>query len=401
MQPYLASPREALTEAQVLAAISNPSPQVRHGVTVLDSDLQETGETLPVDWDTGGEVTWSFRPSDPGARATDTVEVRRTATLPLAGDVADDLLLSRLHRVWTKLRSTDGTWVQFNLGTFVAALPPVDDDGTVIRRQVSLAPREHLFASRTLDDAVTVTAAEDVLDHIKADLSTVFGITTTAFPTPSGASTLGEDYYFPTGTSYAEKWRRMLAGIAYDQVVTTVDGLPTALQLDSIASKGPEWTYQPGGRVVVAGGVQPGDPELPNAIRYEARNGPSLGATLGNGLVIVKNQSDGPASIDQRGFEVWRTVQADAVDQDELEAFAAVDAQRLFAGGGLRWTGRVGLNPLHGERDVIGLVRPRIGLSGTWAVTSWRYPLRRITGPDAALMDLTAEYRVSPTVEVS
>lgn len=400
MQPPLGGPRSELTEAQVLSAINGPSPSVRHRVVVLDADLVETGESLPVDWDAGGHVAWSSRPGTAGARATDATEVRRTAQLTLAGDVDDGLLLSRLFRIESDLRATDGTWVPFELGVFTCTLPPRDDDGTVIRRPLTLAPREHEFASRLLDDAVTVTAVEDVLDHIRADLLDVFGIADTAFPEPEGATTLGEAYTFTTGTSYAAKWRRMLAGIAYDQVVTSVSGRPTSQPYATLASKGPEWTYAPGdGRVVVAGGVQSLSPEVPNVVRYEARNGPTLGAIIGNGLVVLRNQSDGPASIDQRQREVFAYVQADATEQAELEAFALGDFPRMTAGGGLRWTGQVGLNPLHDDGDVVEMVRPRLGLSGVWGATSWRYPLKRITGSGAALMDLTCEYRVTPTME--
>lgn len=399
MQPLLASPREDLTEAQVLSAINSPSPSVRHGVDVLDSDLLPTGETLPVDPESGGSVTWSYRPSAPGSGATATVEVRRRCDLTLAGDVDDGLLLSRLFRVWAELRATDGTWVRFHLGTFTCTLPPRDDDGQVVRRRLTLAPREHLFASRLLEDSVTVLAADDVLTAIRDDLSSVFGITSTAFPEPAGASTLGEDYYFPAGTSYAEKWRRMLAGIAYDQVVTNVDGLPTAQPLDVLAGKGPEWTYAPGdGRIIVPGSVEALAPELPNVVRFEARNGPSLGGTEGNGFYTLVNQSDGPASIDQRGYEVFLAVQVDAASQTELEAYGDAEFQRLTAGGGLRAQVQVGLNPLHDDRDVVRLVRPRLGLSGDWNVTSWTYPLRRITDAGAVLMPLTCEFRVTPEV---
>lgn len=395
MQPLLAAPRQGLTEAQVLSAINGPSPSVRHGVDVLNGSLQPVaGETLPIDPESGGAVIWDYRPE--GGGATDTVEVRRRCELTLAGPVSDAVLLSRLFRVWVEMRATDGTWIRFNQGVFVSTLPGQDDDGTVIRRRLTLAPREHLFASRSLSDGVTVTATEDVLAHIRNDLSTVFGITATAFPAPSGGSTLGVSLFCPTGTSYAEKWRRMLAGIAYDQVVTTPDGIPTAQALATLAGKGPEWRYAPGdGRVVVAGSVEPLSPELPNVVRFEARNGPSLGATEGNGLYTRRNQSDGPGSINQRGYEVFRSVQVDATTQAELVAFGNAEFQRLVAGGGLRWAGRVGWNPLHDERDVIGIVRPRMGLSGVWQVTSWRLPLARVDSEGAVLMDLTAELRVT------
>src|SRR5690606_8270494 len=126
---------------------------------------------------------------------------------------------------------------------------------------------------------------------------------------------------------------------------------------------------------------------------YVARRGPTL-PEEGNGWVTLRNESSGPASIAVRGFEVFRLVQADAANQAELEAFAKADAQRLFAGGGLRVQVRVGLNPLHDDRDVVRLVRPRVGVSGVWWVTGWRWPIGRFTSQEAATMELSAELRV-------
>lgn len=390
MQALTAGPRIGLDPETVTAAILNPSPHVRHGVTVLDSTLTETGETIPVDLERGGEVAWSYRPLA-GASSEATTEVRRQARLSLAGDVDDALLLSRLLRLWTELQAPSGEWVRFNLITGLSALPRRDDDGRVVRRELQVLPREHLWRTRRLDDYVTVGAADDVLQVVRDTLASVFGITTTAFPEPSGSSVLGSAMTFDTDTTYYEFFSRLLAGIAYDQPITTVDGTPTAQPLEVLAGKGSEYVYAPGeGRVVVAGSLEPLDPELPNVVRFVARQGPSL-PVEGNGYVTVRNDNTGPASIQQRGFEVFRAVSVDASSQPELESYAAQERQRLFAGGGLRFQGQVGLNPLHDDRDRVTLTRPRLGLSGLWDVTGWSYPLRMIEGGQAVLMSLTAE----------
>lgn len=361
----------------------------RHGVDVLDSALVPTGELIPVDADRGGEVSWSYRPDGDATGATD---VRRTARLTLTGDVDDGLLLSRLFRIWTELRATDGEWVRWYLGVFTCTLPPVSDDGTVVTRSITLAPREHLWRTRQLGDYQTVAKGADVRAVVMADLSTVFGITSTAF---SSMPTLKSALTFEPDTTYATKFRRLFNAGGYDQPVTREDGIPTAQKLSTLTRKAPEATYGPRQRrVVVAGSVETLDPELPNVLRFHARNGPSL-PILGNGIVEKRNTSTGPASINARGYEVMRQIDADATDHAELQDFADGEAKRLFAGGGVRWAGRIGLYPDHSERDVITVDRPRLGTTGVMDVTSWSFPLRRIQGDQDVTMDVTAELRIA------
>lgn len=398
MQPLLGGPRSELTEAIVQAAINSPSPLIRHGCDVLDPiSLDLTADTLPIDLDAGGEVRWAYRPD--GA-ATAAAEIRRTATLNLAGDpdaVDEDLLLTRLFRPWIEMLSPLGdVWVRFHTGVFHSTLPRLSDDGQVTRWVLDLVPREHLWRLDELTTTETVAAATDVLDLIRAELAAAGVEQTARFSTPDEATTLGEPLQFPAGTPRLEKWRRCLLAIGYDDLVTDEDGIPTAQPLGPLADRAPEVTYGPGlGRVLLAGSRSPIDPEIPNTIRVVARQGPSLGSIEGNGLWVWTNYNDGPASLLRRGFRVYRTVQVDATTQTEIIVAGRAEAARLAAGGGVRWQGRVGMNPLHSDRDVIGLERPRLGIdSEVHNVTSWTLPLRRATGVDAVTMPVTSELRV-------
>lgn len=396
MQQPDAPPRDDRTAAQVEATIASPSPLVRHGVDILDpATLEETDDdALPIDWEAGGQVRWGYRPGGAEASATDRTEVRRSATLPLAGLVDEAVLLGRLFRIWTDLTGPDGVVDRFHLGTFTSSLPRWDDDGTVVRATLNLLPREHLWRTRTIAEPQVVAATDDVFDVIRTDLATVFGVTDDRLPTV--AASLGQAMVFDQDTGYLDKWTRLCHGVGYDQLTTDVDGYPTTRSLELLAATGPEWTYGPGdGRIVVAGSVDPLDLELPNVVRFAARRGPSLGNTEGNGYRTWRNQSTGPASIDARGFQVFRLVHVDAANQADLDAFAAAEAQRYLAGGGTRFTGQVGLNPLHDDRDVVRIRRPRLDIDEqVGLVTGWTYPVRRIRGPADALMDITIEPRV-------
>ena len=396
LQPLTVGPREGLDEDDVLAALSNPAPRVRHRVELLDAHDQLTVDTLPIDEDTGGWVRWSYRPPDDwGQPGTDTATVRRKASLQLVGDVDDETLLTRRVRIVTEHQAPSGVWVPWHLGVYEPTLPGRTDDGILVRRTLDLAPKEHRWAQVAIGDWVTVDTGTNVLDVITEDLSDEFDETNVAFPTVDDPL-LGDVMQFPPDISWMEKWRRMLESIGCGPVHTNEDGRATATDLAALPGAPAEITYGPGhSRIVTAGSVDPALPTIPNVVRFVARRGPSLGGIEGNGWVTVRNQSDGPASIDQRGWEVLQTVDVTATDQTHLETIAAADAQRWFAGGGLRFTGRIGLNPRHSDSDVIGLVKPRLGLSGAWIVTDWTYPLRTIDQEAAVLMDITCEYRVA------
>lgn len=395
MQQVVDGPRTGRTEAQVLATIASASPLVRHGVDVLlPSTLEQTDETLPVDWDSGGQVRWSYRPTTTDASAVAVTEIRRTADFTLAGDVDDTLILGRLFRPWVDMTGPDGVTDRFYRGVYISSLPRVVDDGKAVRRQLEMVGREHRWRTRTLPEPVTVAAATDVFTAIADDLSTVFGVTVHALP--AVAKTMGQDMVFDQGVGYLDKWSRLCRAVGYDSITTTVDGKATTKPLSLLAGMGPEWTYAPGeGRIVVAGQIDPLDPELPNVVRFSARRGPSLGNIEGNGYRTWRNQSTGPGSIDARdGEQVFRLVDVDASNQTELDAFALSEAQRYLAGGGTRFTGRVGLNPLHDDRDVIRLTRPRLGVDAVALVTDHTFPMRRIRSEADVLMDIVAEPRV-------
>lgn len=376
--------------AEALSCIR--SPHVRHGVDVLDSTDTPTGETLRFEW---WSVRWSYRAADRVVGQSDQVAVvRRVASLRMPAGHGLNLNARRL-RLWSEWLLLDGTWARFPLGVFLVVNPgAVSDDGMQVTLDLTLADKTHLWANTFLTEPLHLTGAEQGVPWVRDRLESRFGETSFALPTSS--ATIGEPRTFEVGTSELEVCSQVLEAVAHDQLTTTPDGAATTVPLSTIAGRGAEATYGAGqGKVLEAGQVEPLLPTLPNVVRFSARQGPSLGNVEGNGLRTVKNQSTGPASIDARGFEVELRVDTVADSQSVLDDIAAADAQRYFAGGGLRWSGQVALNPRAGDRDVIALELPRLGAAGVWQVTEWTYVGRPIQGAQDVLMPIVAEQRVT------
>lgn len=395
MQALTGEPRESLDPVEVAETLSLVrGASVRHGVDVLDATDTPTGEVLSIIAGEGS-VTWSYRAPDRVSGQSSSVSaVRRRATLTVPGDTTVNLSAVRL-RVWTEWLMRDGRWARFYLGVFVVVNPgAVVDDGTRTTRSVDLADKAYLWANRFLAEPLFIADGVVVTDYVKADLQTRFG--ETRFALPTSTATLPMPRTFEAGTSLLDVYSRLLEAVGFDQLTADEIGRASAAGLADIAERGIEHTYAPGqGKIVTSGQVEPLQPTLPNVVRFSARQGPSLGNVEGNGLRTVRNQSSGPASIDARGgVQVELRVDVEADTQAVLDAIAAADAQRYFAGGGDRFVGSVGLNPRHSDRDVVSIQLPRLGVTGVWNVTEWTYPLGTMEDEGSALMPITAERRV-------
>lgn len=396
LQTLTGGPRSGHDEETVAGSIDlSRLPLHRWRVTVLDSDDTPTGETVKVE---SGRVTWSYRPPDPvtggrTASSTAAAEVRRRAELVVAGPTTVPLG-SRRYRVEVEWKAPGGVWVPWFLGVFVPTLPPYAFDGTTVRYQLDLVDKAWLWMSTPLDEPLRVEVGENPVTWVVADLAATFGETSTAMPTST--FTLAEPRTFdPSDTpSRLAVYNSLLEAAAFDQLTVNEEGRAATFPLSDLATLTPEITYGPGaGKIKVQGGVDPLMERLPNVVRFVALQAPSL-AEEGNGYRTVLNQSTGPSSIDAIGEQPPLVVEVDVDDQVQLDALAASEAQRYFAGGGLRFRGQIGLNPRHSNRDVVGLDHPELGLSGEWLVTEWSYPLGPMSGEGAVLMDVVFEQRV-------
>lgn len=403
MQEWLGGPRAGLTEDEVRESISwRHGMRTRFGVEFLNYDetVMNPQPNLLV---RGGDIEWSYRvPDHVTGRATDTAQVRRTGSLEIYGDVGSFNPLTTKFRPWIEAQSpTTGNWVRWHQGLFVSTLPAITDDGAWISRSLQLADKTHIW-SKELDKHWIAPFNRNIVLFVREDvLVPIFG--ETKFNLPATDRVVEEDMVFEPGTTYLEMMNVVLEHGGFEPLTVDADGAAYTQDAEAFATKAPEHTYEPGGAVRLESQVESLLPEVPNVLIFVAQRGPTL-PEEGNGIRTLKNQSVGPGSIDARGGEeVRHRVEVDArmgptTDPNQyLDAIAHAEAQKYFAGGGLRFKGQVGLNPRHDDRDVVALVKPRFGLNDAteeWLVTHWRIPLRPVENDSDVLMDIEAERRV-------
>lgn len=426
MQPLVAGPRAHLTAAQVVEALSwSTSTQLRWGVDVLSqTTLQPTGLTLDA---VDGSVSWQYRAQPTDSTSPVQAQVRRRATLTYR-HVAGFNPLGVLYRLWVEMRAGGGTpstgpaapstswgdpvtswgdtaawggaaagdpeWCRFNVGVFAATMPPfaydgfTDRQGPVVWRPLELADRSHFWQSDETSDPVIVEVGTDIGQWVRDDLQVRFNEPDVAGVAAVGVSAT-TDYVFDGGTTWLEIYNTVLAAAGHEPLHADSDGYPRSRPLADPETAEPEHNYTAGSTVIPAATVEAANPDLPNAVRFVARRGPSL-AEEGNGIRTIVNEVTGPGSLQQRGGRlVLMRVEVDAQTQNDLDAQAAYLAPFYFAGGGLRYLGDVGLNPRHDDGDVVRLDKSAFGIAGTWLVTNWEIRLGR--AEDMAQMRLELE----------
>lgn len=337
------------------------------------------------------EVTWASQVSDDVTNPqTEEAEVRRTATVELK-DVGEEFNpVKYRYSPWCEMLSPEGNWVEWRFGEFVSTMPDLHDDGVTVDCTLELADRTHIFSSEHLDEGLQVPMDTNVLLWIENDIDERFG--DEDFDFPSASPTLDEDMFFDPDTPLLEVYNALLEAVGYDKLHMNEDGEPRTRHADQWLQTTSEWTYESGTTILPAGTRESLLSEIPNVITFVAARGPSL-ATEGWGKVTITNQKTGPASIDELGRESHHRVEVEAQDQDELERVAKSQAERFFAGAGHRYTGRVGLNPAHSDRDIITLKRPRLGMDDEvrYVVTEWSHRFKRLESEDDATTRLVCE----------
>lgn len=374
MQEYTASPRDGLAEETVIASLAwDHSPRIEWGVDLLNTTtLADTGISVDV---RDGSVTWQYRARPNIGDTPSPAVVRRQGTLTYRHKAGFNPL-GVLWRPWVEMTAPDGTAVRWHLGVFTVALPPYqyegesDHDGAVVWRPLQLAGRAHVWQSDETPEAVSVSLGTDLVQWVKDDLATRFDESDTTRVVGSGV-TADVDYTFDAGVPWLEVYTTLLQAAGNEPLHADQDGNAVSGAVVDPTTRSAEHTYGEGTTLLAAADIEAVTPDLPNAVRFVARNGPSL-PEEGNGIRTVYNEDVGPGSRQQRGGRtILHVVDIDAQTQTELDEQAKYWAPFYFGGGGLRYVGEVGLNPRHGDADIVELIKPVLGVSGTWLVTSW------------------------------
>jgi hypothetical protein len=384
VQPRIDGPRVDLDEDQVDASLAwGHSTRVRWGVDLLNSQLEPTGLTVEF---TQGSVAWQWRAQPVSGQSPVEAQIRRTGSLTYRH--RDEFTpLSVLYRPWVEMQAPpdeDAVWVRWHLGVFTAIIPPwtyegrFDRLGPVVWRTLDLADRSHFWQTDQTVDPIVVMAGTDLVQWVKDDLAIRFNEPDTSLVViDSPAKTATQDYTFDSGTPWLQVYNTLLGAVGNEPLHTTAEGLAASAQLSDPTLRVPEHDYGFGTTVLPAATVSAVNPDLPNTVRFVARRAPTDELPEeGVWIRTMVNQNNGPASIDQRGGRVVALrVDVDAQSQEELEVQAAALAPFYLAGGGLRYSGQVGLNPRHDDSDVVSMDKPALEITGNWLVTSWSIQL--------------------------
>lgn len=384
MQPLTSGPRMHLTSAQVLAAVHSPAPKISHGI-----DCWQAGETVTapkVDWDAGNRVSYSYRATDQlGMPVARRAQTRRTGSLTLIDPPDPISLASYTFRPWTEMIDPkSGAPVRFHRGVYRAhAVPPISDNGK--QRSVTLS----LIDITSIIDQPTAagTVIPAATNRVTWAATKVAALTQKQLHVTQSSTVTGSPIVFEAGTSWLEIINVMLEGAGYGPVYADDEGLYRSDPLSIQATKGAEWAYGPdSGRIVSASALTPLRDRIANVARFVART-PEQGKS---GVEERRNETVGPLSIATAGERV-EVVDVEADTQTVLSGIADAQAPRIFAGGGLRLEGHVAINPLHADRDICSVARPRLGLSGLWELVEWTQPLQTPSSAAAVRMSMVWE----------
>lgn len=293
---------------------------------------------------------------------------------------------NRVSLLFTPARTST---LRFSLGRLFNTLPVINDDGILVTTSFQLADKSHILATREIGEAREYPPDTDIKVML-TDMSEVqLGDEWHLFSEiPDGVLTT-QPFVFEASDVWGTVCNTLLENVGYGPVWVDLDGMYRTEPAYSETDITPEWRYVAGSPMVTAATVESVLQEVPNQIRFLAANGPSL-VEEGNGLVTLSNTDQGPASIVQRGVVVPVTLTYQVEDQEALERVAASEAQRYFAGGGVRLSMAVALNPLHDDRDVVEVAKPRVGLPtlAPYAVTEWSLHLGTVDSESSVLMQL-------------
>lgn len=397
---------QAVTQGSVvpgLAALAYPPAYMLIRVSVigpapypvLTSLTLTIGDDLLID---AFSVRWAYSPPDPLQSSSDKAQVRRTGEMTVRSSPPrwfDNFNFIFVPYIEIYTEALGGSWMRFNLGRLYNTLPSVSDDGSVVTSNFKLADRTYRFSTLPLTEPMQIPLGTNPITWITASL-TALGETLFLLPVTTVVTTI--QITFETNETYLTVYNTLLEACGFTQLIVTEEGYFTCSVATDLSLRTSEWSYAPGGTMLVEAEVEPQLDDVPNEIRFVPMRGGNSLPVEGNGICTRRNQSTGPSSIDVRGRTVSVTVSVEAQNQAALELIANSEAQRIFAGGGYNLSFKTAWNPLHSDSDVVTITKPRLNIPASiWLITEWSLNLGEISSPDDVTMSLRAMRRVALT----
>lgn len=350
-------------------------------------------------------VTYNYSQPRPGDSPTSTV-VRRTGQL-VVGDPKPSWLDpgQSVIQPWVEIKIPGfDSWARFYLGEFVTLAPTRNVQESRTFHTYRLADRIQRYSRAKTEDWVVAPIKANIALWVRAILTNGEwegwkihpnwdGFGETKIDIPVAKEELDYDLVFPANTSWLEIINTSLESVGWDPISINATGFVTTQKAKTLTAS--EWDYPTETPIVRSATVDPFVGEIPNVLIFKARRGPSL-PEEGNGIFTVRNAGIGPFSIAGRGGEiVSEEVQVEASDQQQLVRLAASIAQVRFKGGGDVLRLKVGLNPLHDDKDRVTVTHEPAGVDAQefW-VSGWQVRMSEGIG-DLATMDLTLEAAIT------
>lgn len=405
MQPPTASPREALTEAEVVAIIRDAaSLRVSGGLEVVDLNL-DVVEDITADL-VGGSVS---RASNATLHGTCTLEVSRvldwpaalirpytvlTATLPTGTEVIEVEGSSTESAYSDTYADEYGTGAggstvaidtggevsaRFNLGVYLPSVPKVVHDKQPETHEVQGFDIIHLL-NDPVGEGYAVAAGTGYLTAVEAIL-TQRGFVRYVIDQDAVDKTLPIARVWPLDeqTTWLNVVNDLLGAIGYQGVWSDWDGRLRCEPYDPPRERAPEWYYTAEGVTSMLAPERTVTQDwfaVPNRwVAVRSNSGDEAEPVEGDGIWIYQNDNLGPTSVDARnGRVVTRFLSIEAADHGSLMATAqaSVDADMR-----LPTTVEVSVspNPLHWHFDRLYVNDPQAGAPMDAVCTSWTYVL--------------------------
>lgn len=348
MQGKLAAPRERLTVAQVDELLTGQGVRRGFGLELWDADAGGWVDISPdckgftVSHDNTGEVHW-------------------TLSVKLARELPWGTARVRPYRVLSK----NGVTARFYRGVYVLLTPVTNRGRTPLLFDVDGHDLNQRLL-RLVGDTLVIEA-NGTLTYFEAlrDVLGLAGLGST--PRLDGTrqdTVIPRDLVWALGPSGGARWldvaNGILAQIAYIDLWHDHEGVPRSEPIKPLAERGPEWVFDTANKKTDLLGEDRQEEYdawgAPNVWRGIARDWPTQPTLLPapDGMVEVRNETDGESSIASLGFEVPAVHFLDVADQTTLagELLRIVEADRRAE---RRFVVQSDPLPIAGHRDVVEL----------------------------------------------